>query len=67
MNNYRVDIFEEVNGEQLHTMQELPEFWLAKALSLQLAENPDRYPGVKSVYILERMSDGAFDVTRKVK
>ena len=59
MNNYRVDIF----FRDRHYKTEFAEFWLAKVF----AEAVKNEEGVKSVFMLERVSDGSFDITEQIK
>lgn len=59
MNNYRVDVFS--NGN--HSMVEFPEYWLAKLFADSAAQD-DR---IESVYMLERISDRSFDITKRIK
>lgn len=57
--DYRVDI--SFRGEVYKV--EFPEYWLA----LRYTEIIQKEKEVESVYILERMSDDEFDITRKIK
>lgn len=61
-NNYRVDLFYH-EEHQKHYKTEFAEFWLAKVF----AEAVKNESGVKSVFMLERISDGSFDITEKIK
>ena len=60
MNDYRVDVFTTTN---MHYMTEFAEYWLAKVFANAVKEASD----IESVYILERISDKSFDITRKIK
>lgn len=59
MNNYRIDIFR----ADEHYKIEFPEYWLARKFGDCVCSVSD----VDSVYLLERISDGSFDITRKLK
>lgn len=59
-NNYRVDVF---LAHNVHSVSEFAEYWLAKVY----AEAVKDHSGVMSVYMLERVSDNAFDITRRIK
>jgi hypothetical protein len=59
-NNYRVDIFFRAIS---HYKVEFPEYWLAKTF----AEAVKDEDGVEGVYILERISDQSFDITKRIK
>lgn len=60
MKNYRVDVF--FRGIA-HYKTEFEEYWLAKVF----AEAVKDEEGVESVYILQRMSDTKFDITKRIK
>ena len=60
MNNYRVDLF--FRGIA-HYRIEFPEYWLAK----KFAESVKDEDGVEHVYLLERISDNTFDITKTIK
>ncbi len=64
MNNYRIDIIRVLSdkSEVVYSI-EFPEYYLAKMFAGVVVLEDD----VKSVYLLERMSDGEFDATRKLK
>ena len=58
-NNYRVDIF----YRDRHYKTEFAEYWLAKVFAEAVKNEAD----VKSVFMLERISDGSFDITEHIK
>lgn len=58
-NNYRIDVF--MNTKTYYSV-EFPEYWLA----LCFGNSVKQESGVSSVYLLERMSDDKFDITRKI-
>ena len=58
-NNYRVDIF--FRGR--HYKTEFAEYFLAKVFAEAVKNETD----VKSVFMLERISDGSFDITDQIK
>ena len=63
--NYRVDVFFKnyiTGGEKNYTV-EFPEFWLARKYIQALQDDKD----IVNIYLLERISDGSFDITRKFK
>lgn len=60
MKNYRVDVFYKGLA---HYMTEFDEYWLAKVF----AEAISNEEGVENVYMLERISDKSFDITKKIK
>nr|DAG76641.1 MAG TPA: hypothetical protein [Caudoviricetes sp.] len=60
MNNYRVDVFTTTNT---HYMTEFAEYWLAKVFANAVKDES----GIQSVYMLERISDKSFDITRRIK
>lgn len=60
MNNYRVDVFTTTNT---HYMTEFTEYWLAKVFANAVKDESD----IQSVYMLERISDKSFDITRRIK
>ena len=61
MNNYRVDLFCQ-DSKMTHYKIEFPERWLAKAFADAVKDDT----AIKSVYLLERMSDGKFDVVNVI-
>jgi|GEM_PF-5821540 len=63
MNNYRIDIFLASGAKRWDYKIEFPEFYLAKMFAERIAQETD----VVSVFLLERISDNTFDVTRKIK
>lgn len=63
-NNYRVDVFRKlIDGSVVHYKIEFPEYWLAKTFADAMKCVDD----VKNVFMLERMSDDKFDITRRIK
>lgn len=63
--NYRVDVFflNHITGEEKLYTVEFPEFWLAKKYAEAIQYDKD----ITNIYLLERMSDDNFDITRKFK
>lgn len=59
MNNYRVDIFFRDN----HYMVEFPEYWLAKTYARAVSNEKD----VVCIFMLERITDTAFEITERIK
>lgn len=55
INNYRIDVF--FRGQ--HYKMEFPEYWLAITAGKAIAEDEEA-----KVYLLERMGDNSFDVTK---
>ena len=64
-NNYRVDVFykPEKSTTVYHYPVEFPEYWLAKVYADAIKCECD----VETVYLLERMSDNAFDIFEVIK
>lgn len=61
--NYRVDVlFKNLDCEKNYTV-EFPEFWLAKKYAEALQDDKK----IVNIFLLERISDGSFDITRKFK
>lgn len=60
MNNYRVDVYREDIAQY---KIEFPEYYLG----LMFAETVAHEEDVTGVYIYEKMSDGSFRVTRRIK
>lgn len=61
--NYRVDIFFEYSTHIKKYEVYYPEFWMAKKFADMLKNESN----LISMYILERASDGEFDITRTIK
>ena len=60
MNNYRVDVSRRCDA---HYKIEFPEWYLAKMFAERVSQEED----VTGVYILERISDKSFDISKKIK
>lgn len=60
--NYRVDVFYGTGVETVHYTTEFEQYWLAKSFAKAVVNEPN----VCSVYMLERMSDGRFDITAHI-
>lgn len=61
--NYRVNVlFKNLGCEKRYTV-EFPEFWLAMKYVEALQDDKR----IVKIFLLERISDGSFDITRKFK
>ncbi len=63
--NYRVDISfrNSIMSENKLYMVEFPEFWIAEKYAKAIQDDEN----IKKIYLLERISDGSFDITRCYK
>lgn len=61
--NYRVDLFFEYSTYIKKYEVYYPEFWIAKKFTESLKNEKN----LISMYILERASDGEFDITKTIK
>ena len=63
--NYRVNVLfkNHLTGWEKRYTVEFPEFWLAMKYIEALQDNED----IVKIYLLERISDGSFDITRRFK